>query len=532
MKKTTDEARRISVLFTILYSVVNIVVVSLCALPGIARGFLILLLIAGTVLFARYSANKDISYIKQGRCFECVLIGEFLFSCLVLQNFEIFQSLFILLMCLVALYQTEELQRTLLILSLILYVICFVFLPVMPGLQQLKRYEFLLSIMAILVAQELIILIGRLNRRYIRRAYENEQSLDDLLRVVELKCDEAMEATRVKNDFMANMSHEIRTPLNAICGMSQILMQSKLQANDRESVQTIYDSSHNLLHIFEDIMDYTQMDSGNFELSIRQYSLLELTGELITRMKEEKGDKDISISFSMEQLPDMLMGDRDRIWQMLWKVAENALKFTNEGTISVQVINGRESVQSSRSRKYTGDGTPFVISVVIKDTGIGMNEKTKEHLFEAFFQGDAGRSRQRDGYGLGVTIAQKLAKLMNGELRVESEFGQGTTVTVCFEQLAYAGILKEKYQKEEEHFFVAPDARVLLVDDNRVNLKVADGLLQKFEIHATRVESGEEALELIRKKEKFDLIFMDHMMPGMDGIETTERILKLQSMEG
>ncbi|MCL2603213.1 MAG: ATP-binding protein [Defluviitaleaceae bacterium] len=337
------------------------------------------------------------------------------------------------------------------------------------------------------------------------RVYE----LVDITELIEAK-NEAEQATRVKNDFLAKMSHEIRTPMNAIIGMSELMLNETL--NDRQNgyIRDIHISSHSLLGIINDILDFSKIESGKMELIPVDYdftSLVDNLHSMFTYITQKKGLDFLLVKEG--EMPDCLFGDDVRLRQILTNLCSNAAKFTSEGYLRMKITT-------------TDDSVIFEI----KDTGMGIREEELQKLFTPFSQADARKNRNIAGTGLGLTISRNFAEMMGGNITVSSVYGEGSVFTVTIPKVPGNRSAIDDGDASGVKHFRAPTAAVLVVDDNELNLTVAKGLLALLDIVIDTASSGKEALKRITEKD-YDIVFMDHMMPEMDGIETTHEIRKM-----
>lgn len=453
--------------------------------------------------------------------------------------------------------------------------------------------------------------------------------------------DRQKRAEKGKDEFLANLSHEIRTPINTISGMSEILLQEKDPEKIKEEVYAIQSGSRNLMNIVRDILDFSEFQSGKLEIVEDVYDVTSIINDIVRMTVAQKAEKDLEIIVDIDsKIPSKLLGDEKRIRRLIMNIVDNAIKFTNEGGVYIQF--------GARREEY---GVNFLVSV--RDTGIGMSQKTMEKLYTVYNQADSSSRRQERGIGLGLAISQTIVHQMGGIITVKSKQGEGTVMRVAIPQkiiddqpivrleegenkqfIAYldmeqydssirdcyteliehicnaipgkAAICRNlaqmkrrtekdrfdfavtgalEYRREKEYFdtlseqtslviiadanddceidnsniyiiqrpftilsiasvlesvrckkdavtkkekarFIAPDAKVLVVDDNLMNIKVVEGLLEKYQIQVVYALSGIEALGKVASRD-FDFIFMDYMMPEMDGVETMKRIRNL-----
>lgn len=340
----------------------------------------------------------------------------------------------------------------------------------------------------------------------------------------------AEEASLAKSNFLANMSHEIRTPMNAIIGMSDILLQNtKISAKTSSQIQDIKTAGTSLLGIINDILDISKIESGKYELINDEYdlpSLLHDTSNIIAvKIMESKVAFDVDID---PTLPSLLIGDATRVRQILMNILGNAVKFTHSGTIRLHAFWNHEPENPC-------------LYFDVSDTGIGIKEEEMGRIFGAFNQVDTRRNRNIQGTGLGLAISKELAHLMNGDITVESTYGEGSTFHITIQQKIQhykeigtdiAQALNEKRYSYTEHhnpmvFASHPEAKVLVVDDNRINLTVAKGLMKPYGMEVDTALSGRMAIDMVQEAD-YDIVFMDHMMPDLDGIDTVKLIRELQ----
>ncbi len=335
--------------------------------------------------------------------------------------------------------------------------------------------------------------------------------------------EEADKANRAKSDFLANMSHEIRTPINAIMGMDEMILRDTAEKNTKEYATLIKKSSNALLLLINDILDFSKIEAGKMELVESEYSLSDILSDAVNMVDIKLKKKNLQFDIDVDNnLPDRLYGDGARLRQIIINILNNAAKYTSEGSVSLKV-SGEMLFKEVKLR------------ISIADTGIGIKKDDIPKLFSNFERLDLKKNRTIEGTGLGLSLTQKLVGLMRGKIEVESEYGVGSTFTVNVPQ-AVAGneIIGDFFKRLEEHkdyteevkkreYYIAPKAKILVVDDNDMNLVVIKKLLKYTQIRVTTALSGEECLKLI-VRERFDVILLDHMMPVMDGVETLKKI--------
>ena len=315
-------------------------------------------------------------------------------------------------------------------------------------------------------------------------------------------------ANNAKSEFLATMSHEIRTPMNAIIGMSEMLDRSELTPGQKKYVYDIRRSSSALLAIINDILDFSRIEAGKLELVSVNFNLKILIANLHSMFSMLCREKHLEIKCTYSgDLPEIIFGNETRIRQILTNLLSNAVKYTQHGTISFSTHI---------------DGSDLLFEVT--DTGIGIRDEDKNKLFKPFEQLDARKNRNIVGTGLGLAITYNLCRLMGGELFFDSIYGEGSTFHVRIPYTKADDSVIDEYLDVDE--FNAPEAKILVVDDIDINLAVAEALLGAFSITPDLVQSGKEAVERASKCE-YNIIFMDHMMPEMDGLETTRRIREL-----
>lgn len=331
--------------------------------------------------------------------------------------------------------------------------------------------------------------------------------------------EQAEQANIAKSAFLANMSHEIRTPMNAIVGLSDVIMEESRGRKVYEYACDIKSSSRNLLALINDILDLSKVEAGRMELVSADYHLKTLVNEVLNMMDIVASQHGLMLESEFDMsIPCRYLGDEGRIKQILINILNNALKFTKEGHVRISVAGVQGETEDMER-----------IIFRIEDTGCGIREEELEGIFDNFRQLDLKRNRTVEGTGLGLSITKRLVELMQGEIRVQSVYGEGSVFTVEIQQKIVdrrpLSEVPEAEAKKEEKIepFVVEDCDVLVVDDNLINRKVARIFLQSYGLHIDEAESGPEAIECVRRK-RYALIFMDHMMPKMDGIEAVNII--------
>ncbi len=378
--------------------------------------------------------------------------------------------------------------------------------------------EFVFGSVVLIVANFVIISMTNIITFQYRKMLEQERSLDDLLKVVEAKCDDAQEATRTKSRFLANMSHEIRTPINSIMGMNEMILRESSEKEILGYANESRTAAESLLGLVNDILDITKIEEGKVSLVEADYRPDSLLNDLYTLIRFRAEAKNLNLEIiADEALPSVLRGDDVRLKQVLTNLLTNAIKYTHEGTVTLEV-------------KYEQNGN---IYFSVRDTGIGIKEENLGRLFDAFARFEEDRNRSIEGTGLGLNITVSLLRLLGSELRVASVYGVGSDFFFTLNQKvidpAPIGKLDLSMRNGEARAykasFIAPSARVLVVDDNEINCKVFANLLKKTRILIDEAESGLESL-VKTAKNRYDIIFMDHMMPGMDGVEALRLLRK------
>ena len=324
----------------------------------------------------------------------------------------------------------------------------------------------------------------------------------------------ADEANRAKSAFLSNMSHEIRTPMNAIVGMTEILLRDEHSPKTVDYLHNIQRSGDSLLSIINDILDFSKIESGKLDIIEAPYDPYIMLNDLKVIFLTRVGEKSLILDYDIdENLPSTLLGDSLRVRQIIINLMNNAIKFTDEGMVrlSIHVV-----AQSESNVK---------LKVSVRDTGQGIREEDLNKLFQSFSQVNSLKNHSKEGSGLGLAICKSLVNLMGGNISVESKYGEGSIFSFDLIQKLVTEEEAAKYKRERnaEKAFKAPMARVLIVDDNEMNITVALGLLEPLEMILDTAVNGQDAIDKTMANH-YDLIFMDHMMPVMDGLEATEKL--------
>lgn len=376
---------------------------------------------------------------------------------------------------------------------------------------------------------------GHFYERRVATLYQNEKRkkkvagysliLVDVTKQLQL-VQAAEEANEAKSAFLSNMSHEIRTPMNAIVGMTEIMLRTDVTKEQAEYLSNIKVSGDALLTIINDILDFSKIESGKMEIVEKDYAPLSMIRELDMMFLTRIGEKNIELLYDIDpDLPKMLHGDGLRVRQIIINMMNNAIKFTESGYVKLSMYV---------EEKTDAD---IVLSVRIRDTGSGIREEDQKKLFQSFSQVDSHRNHSKEETGLGLAICRQLVEMMGGEIGVNSTYGEGSEFYFTIRQkiVEEVPVAEHTDRKEKETYdslnFKAPEAKLLLVDDNKMNLKVAIGLLAPLQMQIDTAENGKQALEMLEAK-AYDLVFMDHMMPIMDGVEATRRIREKEEATG
>ena len=363
----------------------------------------------------------------------------------------------------------------------------------------------------------LLILMFAVGMVYLLSTEEKVRESDELRAAKTL----AEQANHAKSDFLANMSHEIRTPINAIMGMNEMVLRECNDENIREYAANIESASRTLLSLINDILDFSKIEAGKMEIVPASYDTAVFFHDVVNMISVKATQKQLDFQVQIDSdLPCVLYGDEVRNRQIIVNILNNAVKYTKQGVVKLTVEGIRED-------------QVFTLKMQVSDSGIGIKQEDMDKLFGGFQRLDLEQNRSIEGTGLGLAITRNLIERMNGRIEVSSEYGKGSVFTVYLSQEIIndspMGDFRQRFEavaKQEDEYresFVAPEAKVLVVDDNGMNLAVVKALLKKTDIQVTTCMSGMECLELVRDI-YFDVILLDHMMPEMDGIQTLAKI--------
>ncbi|MCR4992151.1 MAG: response regulator [Lachnospiraceae bacterium] len=396
-----------------------------------------------------------------------------------------------------------------------------------------QRQQLFLSILVSVIVFTLISVfyyVGYKNERTTNIRMEemkvNEQRKDYEAKVLKLEKTAADIANKAKSDFLADMSHEIRTPINAVLGMNEMILRKSDDEKILDYASNIKSAGNTLLSIINTILDFSKIEDGKMELVPVEFSVNDLTHNLVNTISERAKAKGLELKVDIDEtLPSKLYGDDVRISQVIMNLLTNAVKYTEKGSVTLSI----------KTKEICDDN--LILNVAVKDTGIGIRKEDIDKLAISFERLEEKRNRHIEGTGLGISIVTKLLEMMNSRLEVESEYGKGSVFSFYLKLKIADATPVGKYQDRrsgavrvtaDAQKFISGGAKVLITDDNEMNLKVASNFMQLFGITPEVCTSGEETIRLMRGK-KYDMVLLDHMMPKMDGIETLE-ILKKESL--
>ncbi|PKQ65474.1 hypothetical protein BZG02_00255 [Labilibaculum filiforme] len=353
--------------------------------------------------------------------------------------------------------------------------------------------------------------------------YRQRKELDLLLLYLEKKNEEliiqknkAEEATRSKSLFLANMSHEIRSPMNGILGLSKLLQQSELDSEQKDMLDVITRSGENLIQIINDILDYSKIEAGQIEIENIDFDIRKLSDTIFQLLNYKASERDIDFKIEIDELiPKLIVGDSFRLNQILMNLTNNALKFTQNGSV----------ILSIKCIEKTDDCVSLFFS--IKDTGIGISKEAQKKLFREFTQSDKSITREYGGTGLGLAISKNLAQLMGGKIIVKSDLGIGSEFMF---ELSFGYKEIQEIMTEDQNIIPPSNLSILVAEDNPINQKVVTLTLRMMGLSCDIAKNGLEALEMY-KKDRYQVILMDMQMPVLDGISATKKIRAFEQSE-
>lgn len=343
-----------------------------------------------------------------------------------------------------------------------------------------------------------------------------------IIKELETVKDDIERSNRAKSDFLSNMSHEIRSPMNAIVGFSETLLNSPNfdEKSARTDISHIASAGNNMLDIINNILDISKIESGKETLEMKEYSISSIVMELSSIIEARIGNKPVKLIIDVDKnIPSKMYGDSTKLFQILLNILTNSVKYTEVGKIKLTIIGVKENDMEK-------------LSIKVSDTGYGIKKEDFDKLFEKFSRLENATSNEIEGTGLGLVITKKYVDLMNGKIWFESEYEVGTTFYVELKQkiISETGIGEIREPIKEEKKIDKIDCssyNVLIVDDNKLNIKVASRLLGTYKFNIDTSTTGKDCIYKVKEGKKYDMIFLDHMMPEMDGIETLHILRKL-----
>lgn len=432
-------------------------------------------------------------------------------------------------------YQSLPLTLSILLLLLGEIINTIIQIILKEDIYYIKITQYSTTIFTIMIA---IIHVLQISKEYRLSVERNAKLLEEKIKITEqqntqliqakkeadIAKHEALAANEAKGKFLAHMSHEIRTPINAVLGMDEMILRESKEQTIKEYAMDIYTAGQTLLSLINDILDFSKIESGKMELVPVKYDVSSFIHDLTTMASQKAKNKNLDLKLEIDsEIPSILYGDDVRIRQILTNILTNAIKYTQKGTVFFRI------------QSYKKEKDIVTLHFEVEDTGIGIKEEDLPKLFTEFERIEENRNRNIEGTGLGMSITIQLLTLLGSKLQVESVYGKGSkfyfelkqkiidpTIIGNFESRIYESAKNYNYTTK----FYAENASILVVDDNAMNRKVLQSLLKETKIQLTEAESGMECLKLVQEHH-YDLIFLDHMMPEMDGIETLHHIKNL-----
>ncbi len=346
--------------------------------------------------------------------------------------------------------------------------------------------------------------------------------------ILQESVEDARRAGESKSKFLAQMSHEIRTPINAVLGMNEMILRESRDPDIHEYSNNIQSAGRTLLTLINSILDFSKIEDGKMEIVPVQYDTASMINDLVNMVRERAEKKDLLLKLEIDRnLPKTLYGDDVRLRQVITNILTNAVKYTQEGSVTLRIRSASRTIKD------------MILHVEVEDTGMGIREEDKTALFESFQRLDIEKNRNIEGTGLGISIVQKLLLMMDSALQLDSVYGEGSNFYFDIRQGIvddtpigdYEEKLSEGEKAQDIAYVYAPEAKALVVDDNNMNLKVAKGLLKRSAMRVDTAVSGKEAIGKLAESD-YDILFLDHMMPDMDGLETLHEMQKRGILAG
>lgn len=469
----------------------------------------------GTAIAFTLMARRTKKYTLYGKL---QMVAFVFINCFISIAFDSAQA-FIYAMCFSTIlgfvFIDEGVSKFQFIQSAVIVVIAAAFISYYTGSKQTMLAYSFGTIVLVVMNWVVVSMVIHIRFQY-RKNSEQERSLDDMLKVVEAKCDEARNATKIKSQFLAHMSHEIRTPINAVIGMNEMILRESKDKDILKYASETKNAADSLLGIINDILDITRIEAGKVTLNYAEYEPAKLIIDIYNMIRFKAEDKGLDFIIKVDEtIPRKLLGDDIHLKQILTNLLTNAVKYTHNGSVTLEII-------------YLGDGR---LAFSVKDTGIGIKEEDIDKLFEAFARMDETANRSIQGTGLGLNITSSLLQMFGSKLEVASKYGTGSYFAFEISQkiidsspMGAIDLNNTEYEREVyKEEFTASDALVLVVDDNEMNRKVFKNLLKKTQVKIEEAADGAECVEMVKQK-RYDIIFMDHMMPVMDGMEALRHV--------
>lgn len=403
-------------------------------------------------------------------------------------------------------------------------VVCFIFM--LKSIKRIKNKKYL-PIILYMIGGTVVMLIQKLNPGLLLMTsaetfvtflmYFTIENPDmKLINELELAKNSAEKANRAKTEFLSSMSHEIRTPLNAIVGLSEIINKTDDIKEIHEDSKDVVNASYTLLEIVNSILDISKIEAGKMEVVKVNYNPKEEIEKLAKLLETRIGSKELKLCTNIDKnLPNVLYGDLNKVKQIISNLLSNAIKYTEEGKVELEV-------KSSNKEGICN------LTILVKDTGRGIKEEQLNHLFNKFDRLEEDKNTTIEGTGLGLAITKSLVEMLDGTINVESTYGIGSVFTVELKEEISKEKLEETENKEITRY---NNVSALVVDDSKLNLKVAEKILSEYGLNITSVLSGEECIEMIKSGITYDLIFMDIMMPNKNGVETLKELKEIKNFK-